>query len=86
MTKIGRPWQSTGAARRVSVPCRAHISEAEGWASPTGYAWNTGTPQLAAAILDARFVSIPGRDHLTAVSDQRFKEAALAFLAEEPFA
>jgi hypothetical protein len=30
----------------------------------------------------ARLLSLPGRDHLNAVGDRRFREVALAFLAE----
>ncbi|HWE06202.1 MAG TPA: alpha/beta fold hydrolase [Rhizomicrobium sp.] len=37
---------------------------------------------LAAALHDGRAVSIPGRDHMSAVGDKRTKEAALAFIAE----
>jgi pimeloyl-ACP methyl ester carboxylesterase len=36
---------------------------------------------LAAALHDGRAVTIPGRDHMSAVGDKRTKEAALAFLA-----
>jgi pimeloyl-ACP methyl ester carboxylesterase len=38
---------------------------------------------LAAAIPGARLLKIPGRDHLTVVGDQRFKDAIVAFLAAE---
>lgn len=37
---------------------------------------------LAAALHDARAVSIPGRDHMSAVGDQRTKDSVLAFLEE----
>jgi pimeloyl-ACP methyl ester carboxylesterase len=41
-----------------------------------------GDPQrLASLITGARLVTIPGRDHLTAVGDRRYKEAVLQFLA-----
>jgi pimeloyl-ACP methyl ester carboxylesterase len=38
--------------------------------------------KLAAAINGARLVTIPGKDHLTVVADQRFKDAVVAFLQE----
>ena len=40
-----------------------------------------GAPELAASIPGARFVAIPGRDHMTAVPARQFKDAALGFLA-----
>ncbi len=42
-----------------------------------------GARELAAAIPGARFIPIPGRDHLSAVPARAFKEAALAFLADD---
>lgn len=40
-----------------------------------------GSPdELVAAIPGARLVKVPGRDHLTAVPDPRFKEAVVRFL------
>ncbi|HEY2445574.1 MAG TPA: alpha/beta hydrolase [Rhizomicrobium sp.] len=36
---------------------------------------------LAAALHDGRAVTVPGRDHMSAVGDKRTKEAVLAFLA-----
>jgi pimeloyl-ACP methyl ester carboxylesterase len=42
-----------------------------------------GSAQALAALLPAgRALDIPGRDHMLAVGDKVFKEAALAFLAE----
>jgi pimeloyl-ACP methyl ester carboxylesterase len=38
--------------------------------------------KLAAAINGARLVTIPGKDHLTVVPDQRFKDAVVSFLQE----
>ena len=38
--------------------------------------------RLAAAIPGAKSVSIPGRDHLTAVGDRRYKDAVLAFISD----
>ena len=43
-----------------------------------------GSPHELADILpDARAVEIPGRDHMVAVGDKVFKQAALAFFAEK---
>ena len=43
-----------------------------------------GSPdELAAAIPGARLIKIPERDHLTVVGDQRFRDAAVAFLHEQ---
>jgi len=43
----------------------------------------SGPPgRLAAALHDGRAVTIPGRDHMSAVGDKRTKDAVLAFLAE----
>lgn len=39
-----------------------------------------GGADLAGRIRGARFVELAGRDHLSAVPDRRFKEAALSFL------
>ncbi|MEX0786803.1 MAG: alpha/beta fold hydrolase [Dehalococcoidia bacterium] len=42
-----------------------------------------GSPDgLAAAIPDCRLIKVPERNHLTVVGDQRFKDAAVAFLSE----
>ena len=40
--------------------------------------------ELAALLPAGRALDIPGRDHMLAVGDKVFKEAVLAFLAEEP--
>jgi pimeloyl-ACP methyl ester carboxylesterase len=40
--------------------------------------------ELAAIIPTARWLDIPGRDHMLATGDRVFKEAALEFLAERP--
>jgi pimeloyl-ACP methyl ester carboxylesterase len=40
-----------------------------------------GAPELAARIPGARYVPIPGRNHMNAVPARPFKDAALAFLA-----
>ncbi len=42
-----------------------------------------GADELARAIPGARLIVVPDRDHLTVVPDHRYKEPALAFLAEE---
>ena len=43
-----------------------------------------GSAQALAALLPrGRALDIPGRDHMLAVGDKAFKEAALAFLAEQ---
>lgn len=39
--------------------------------------------ELADVLPDARAVDIPGRDHMVAVGDKVFKQAALAFFAED---
>lgn len=39
-----------------------------------------GGEQLAESIAGARYVELPGRDHMSAVTDRRFKQAALDFL------
>ena len=41
-----------------------------------------GSPEpLAAAFADGRAVTVPRRDHMTAVGDKVYKEAVLQFLA-----
>lgn len=40
----------------------------------------TGGQELAQRIPGARYLELPGRDHLSAVPDRRFKQAALEFL------
>jgi pimeloyl-ACP methyl ester carboxylesterase len=40
-----------------------------------------GAPELAARIPGARYVAIPGRNHMNAVPARQFKEAALEFLS-----
>jgi pimeloyl-ACP methyl ester carboxylesterase len=43
----------------------------------------TGSPEpLAAAFANGRAVTVPNRDHMTAVGDKVYKAAVLAFLAE----
>lgn len=42
-----------------------------------------GAQEVAAAIPRARFLQLPGRNHMSAVPARQFKEAALAFLAGE---
>ena len=41
-----------------------------------------GADATVAAIPGAKLVTIPNRDHLTLVPDQRFKDAVLAFLRQ----
>src|SRR5437588_3101073 len=41
-----------------------------------------GGRELAARLPDGRFLELPGRDHLSAVPDRRFRDAALSFLDE----
>lgn len=41
-----------------------------------------GAPELIELIPSARLVTIPGRDHLTAVTAREFKHAALEFLSD----
>lgn len=44
-----------------------------------------GSPHELAAMLPAgRALDVPGRDHMLAVGDKVFKQAVLAFLAEQP--
>ncbi|MGV1013777.1 MAG: alpha/beta fold hydrolase [Methyloceanibacter sp.] len=40
--------------------------------------------ELAALIPNAQFLDIPGRDHMRAVGDARFKQGVLEFLARRP--
>ncbi|HEX6488420.1 MAG TPA: alpha/beta fold hydrolase [Candidatus Dormibacteraeota bacterium] len=40
-----------------------------------------GGAELAQRFAEARFVELSGRDHMSAVTDRRFKDAALAFFA-----
>jgi len=41
----------------------------------------TGAPEgLAAAFADGRAVTVPGRDHMSAVGDKVYKQAVLEFL------
>jgi pimeloyl-ACP methyl ester carboxylesterase len=45
----------------------------------------TGSPhELAALMQNARAIDIPGRDHMLAVGDKVFKQAALEFLQNRP--
>ena len=44
-----------------------------------------GAEPLAKAIPNARLLTIPGRDHLTVVPDERFKQAVVEFLSERPY-
>ena len=58
----------------ISIPVLVVIGEGDALA---------GSPkELVDAIPGAELVVIPGRDHLSVVSDARFKEAVVAFLAE----
>lgn len=43
-----------------------------------------GGERLAASIEAARYLELPGRDHMSAVTDRRFKQAALEFFDETP--
>ena len=59
---------------RIAVPFLVAVGEKDNIA---------GSPQaLAALIPRAEAVTIPGRDHMLAVGDRRFKAAVLSFLAE----
>jgi pimeloyl-ACP methyl ester carboxylesterase len=42
-----------------------------------------GAPELAAGIPGARFVTLPGRDHMNAVPARQFKDVTLEFLAAD---
>ncbi len=60
---------------RVSLPVLIVIGEGDAL---------VGSPNdLAEAIPNARLVTIPDRDHLTVVPDQRFKDAVVSFLTEQ---
>jgi pimeloyl-ACP methyl ester carboxylesterase len=41
-----------------------------------------GAHNLAQAIPNAQLVTVPDRDHLTVVGDQRYKDAVVKFLRE----
>jgi len=63
-----------GRLGEVSIPVLVVVGEADVLAPD---------PQLLAeAIAGARLGTIPGRDHLTVVPDDRFKEAVVGFLGE----
>ena len=57
----------------ISVPCLIVVGESDALVG--------SADELAAAIPGARLVTIPGRDHLTVVPDQRFKDAVVDFLS-----
>jgi len=59
---------------RIAVPVLIVVGEDDRIAGSTG--------ALAEAIPGARLVTIPGREHLTVVPDQRFKDAVVQFLKE----
>jgi pimeloyl-ACP methyl ester carboxylesterase len=40
--------------------------------------------ELASLIPNAQFLAIPGRDHMRAVGDERFKQGVLDFLTRGP--
>jgi pimeloyl-ACP methyl ester carboxylesterase len=42
-----------------------------------------GAPELVELIPSSRLVTIPGRDHMSAVPAREFKQAALEFLSAE---
>jgi pimeloyl-ACP methyl ester carboxylesterase len=42
-----------------------------------------GAPELIELVPTARLVTIPGRDHMSAVTSRDFKQAALDFLLAE---
>ena len=42
-----------------------------------------GAPELVELIPSSRLVTIPGRDHMSAVPAREFKQAAIEFLAAE---
>jgi pimeloyl-ACP methyl ester carboxylesterase len=62
------------ALAAISVPVLVVVGEKDDLAG-------RGEP-LANAIPGARLVTVPDRDHITVVPDDRYKEAALSFLAE----
>jgi pimeloyl-ACP methyl ester carboxylesterase len=69
-----RPVVSDDELARVRAPVLIALAEDDATAGPAR--------RLPAAIPGARLLSLPGRDHLNAVGDRRFREVALAFLAE----
>ncbi len=87
--------EQTGSDRLALAACMASarqkiaVEELSGLSVPALVAVGTrdviaGSAQELADILpDARAVDIPGRDHMVAVGDKVFKQAALAFFAEE---
>jgi pimeloyl-ACP methyl ester carboxylesterase len=66
---------SPAALARISCPVLVVAGEADEIAGPVD--------PLVAAIGDARGLTLPGRDHMKAVGDRRFKQEVLAFLEEE---
>jgi pimeloyl-ACP methyl ester carboxylesterase len=66
-----------GAAelRKSTRPVLVVCGEKDHMAGPPG--------PLAAAFADGRSVSVPRRDHMTAVGDKVYKEAVIAFFSEE---
>jgi pimeloyl-ACP methyl ester carboxylesterase len=70
-----RPPVSDEELARIRTPVLIALAENDTTAGPAR--------RLPAAIPGARFLPLPGRDHLNAVSAPRFKAAALAWLTEE---
>jgi pimeloyl-ACP methyl ester carboxylesterase len=71
----GRPAPDPKALAAISLPVLVVVGEKDDLVGRGEV--------LADAIPGARFVSIPERDHITAVPDRRYKEAVLDFLAAE---
>ncbi|HEY8491720.1 MAG TPA: alpha/beta fold hydrolase [Dehalococcoidia bacterium] len=71
-----RPTYDPAALAGVRIPVLVVVGEQDDLAFASA-------DKLAAAIPGARFVTIPGKDHLTAVPDERYKQAVLEFLAAQ---
>ena len=69
-----RQSMSTAELGRIACPVLVVAGDADEIAGPV--------EPLVAAIPGARGLTLPGRDHMRAVGDRRFKQAVVSFLAE----
>jgi pimeloyl-ACP methyl ester carboxylesterase len=65
---------STDELGRIACPVLVVAGETDEIAGPV--------EPLVAAIPGARGLTLPGRDHMKAVGDRRFKQEVVSFLAE----
>ena len=61
---------------KITLPCLIVVGEDDALVG--------GADDLASAIPGSRLLTIPGRDHLTVVPDERFKDAVTGFLSTLP--